>query len=84
MKNIVLDAYILNNREHVHEYLQEKFEFPKYYGRNLDALFDCLTDLSETEVIIKLDGVSEEGFRDIIEVFQDASAENQSLKVSIV
>ncbi|WP_433269785.1 barstar family protein [Actinosynnema sp. CS-041913] len=24
----------------------EAMEFPDYYGRNLDALYDCLTDLS--------------------------------------
>lgn len=26
-----------------HSILQEKFELPKYYGKNLDALWDCIT-----------------------------------------
>ena len=31
----------------IHEYLAEKFGFPSYYGKNLDALYDCLTDICE-------------------------------------
>ncbi len=28
------------------------FDFPSWYGRNLDALADCLTDLTEPTVLI--------------------------------
>lgn len=47
MRKIILDFDGMETREEVQEYLAEKFEFPDYYGRNLDALFDCLTDISE-------------------------------------
>ena len=30
-----------------HDALAQAFGFPEYYGRNLDALHDCLTDLHE-------------------------------------
>jgi hypothetical protein len=29
----------------MHESLQDVFRFPEYYGKNLDALWDCMTDL---------------------------------------
>ncbi|MBO5066568.1 MAG: barstar family protein [Clostridia bacterium] len=29
----------------IHEKIQEGLKFPGYYGKNLDALWDCLTDM---------------------------------------
>lgn len=48
-------ALILGGREHsladVHTVLSVQLDFPACYGRNLDALYDCLTDISrETEI----------------------------------
>lgn len=51
MRKIVLDFSGLKTRNEIHEYLAEKMEFPEYYGRNLDALYDCLTDISEPTAI---------------------------------
>ena len=31
----------------IHDQLAETLHFPDYYGRNLDALFDCLTEIEE-------------------------------------
>ena len=42
-----MKTVLLNGPEITHELLAEKFGFPPYYGRNLDALHDCLTDISE-------------------------------------
>lgn len=33
--------------EEIHDRFAEALRLPVYYGRNLDALFDCLTDLQE-------------------------------------
>ena len=53
MRKIILDFDGMETREEVQEYLAEKFEFPDYYGRNLDALYDCLTaELTEETGII--------------------------------
>ncbi len=64
-----------------HDYLKEVFNFPEYYGKNLDALYDCLCEIGvETEIIlINGDGVS----RDMIETFEDAASENENLKFKI-
>ena len=45
MAEIVLDGRTLETMEEVHERFAPVF--PAYYGRNLDALFDCLTDCPE-------------------------------------
>lgn len=64
-----------------HDYLKEVFNFPDYYGKNLDALYDCLCEIGvETEIIlINSDAVSQ----DIIDTFIDASSENENLKFKI-
>lgn len=56
MKKITLDfggltsAAALTRRE-IHEYIAEKMAFPEYYGHNLDALYDCLTDITEPTAV---------------------------------
>lgn len=32
-------------KELIHNYIAQKMDFPDYYGKNLDALYDCLTDI---------------------------------------
>ena len=43
--HVILDARKLGNRDTAHAYLKKVFSFPDYYGNNLDALHDCLTEL---------------------------------------
>ncbi len=31
----------------LHDILSKALDFPEWYGRNLDALYDCLTDAGE-------------------------------------
>ncbi len=56
MKKITIDfggpdaAAALSRRE-IHEYIAEKMDFPPYYGHNLDALYDCLTDICEPTAV---------------------------------
>ncbi len=52
MRTIYLRAGFLCEEELAHEYLQEVLELPEYYGKNLDALYDCLTEFSDVEIVI--------------------------------
>ena len=45
MIELTLDGAI--GMEAIHEQLAQNLHFPDYYGRNLDALFDCLTEVEE-------------------------------------
>ena len=63
-----------------HDYLKEALDFPDNYGKNLDALYDCLTEIScEIELIN-----SEEVDKDILDTFRDASNENNLLNLKIL
>ena len=42
--NYKLDFLKTENYRDIHSILQQGLDFPDYYGANLDALWDCLTD----------------------------------------
>ena len=44
--NLTVDLSDIKTVEELHAALKEAFEFPDYYGGNLEALHDCLTDLA--------------------------------------
>ena len=54
MKVVILDGTTSPTKEALHEHLARELNFPDWYGGNLDALFDCLTAVSE-EVALSLD-----------------------------
>ncbi len=45
VETIGLDGGLLKNREDAMEFLGNALCLPEWWGRNLDALHDCLTDL---------------------------------------
>lgn len=47
MKEVHLYGEGMKSRAAAHDQLTEKLELPGYYGRNLDALWDCLMERSE-------------------------------------
>jgi hypothetical protein len=46
---ITLDASSWRSVSDLHRDVASAFEFPSYYGRNLDALNDCLSDVARFE-----------------------------------
>ena len=53
MLHIILNGAQLSTREKMHAYLAKMLHLPAYYGNNLDALHDCLTEIGEeTELIL--------------------------------
>ena len=47
MKNITIDCRGFVPRSDLHKAFADALAFPDHYGNNLDALHDCLTDISE-------------------------------------
>ena len=68
-------------REQLHDYLQEMLPLPAYYGRNLDALYDCLTELPETEITWSHMEQADDSFPQVLRVFRAAARENPALTI---
>ena len=47
MKKMLLDFRMIKTRKQVQEYLADSLDFSHYYGKNLDSLYDMLTDINE-------------------------------------
>ena len=67
-------------KENGHDYIMEALDFPEYYGKNLDALYDCLTEIECEIELINSDCVE----KDILDTFTDAASENDFLKFEII
>lgn len=51
MEKITIDLSSVESRSDIHDILISAFELPEDYGRNLDALYDCLSTKYIGEVI---------------------------------
>ena len=74
---MILDGKLIN--EQGHDYLSEALNFPDYYGKNLDALYDCLCEIEADIELINSNFVDGE----IIDTFKDAACENKFLNFEI-
>ena len=86
MKNVSLDAKKMVEKEKMHDYLAKKFDLPDHYGRNLDALFDCLCEINEPTLIkLKNENALEAGLKEsLTQLFLDVCAENELVKFELV
>ena len=46
--NVTIDCALIHTKEDLHRIFAEALAFPDWYGKNLDALHDCLTTLTGT------------------------------------
>lgn len=80
MSIYLLDGKDMTSREAAYEVIAKEMDFPDYFGKNLDALYDCLTDMSsESTVIFVNTALLQEYLGDyaekILSCFRDASSE---------
>lgn len=71
---MILDGELISKQGH--DYIMDALNLPDYYGKNLDALYDCLTEMDCEIEIINAEMVS----KDIIDTFKDAASENDFLR----
>lgn len=88
MREIRLDGRAMTTREMAHDMLSQALSLPPYYGRNLDALHDCLTDIAQpTRITLRhASSMTEAQGRygeQLLRVLRDAATENGNLTVSI-
>lgn len=49
--DVMLDFENISSKNSLHQYLKEQLGLPEYYGENLDALHDCLSEKREPVTI---------------------------------
>lgn len=82
---VILDCALLTDRDTAHPHLKEQFGFPDYYGANLDALYDCLMEVSDCQIVLHNPGALYENGdygSILLETLQDAVRDNPSLELS--
>ena len=85
MREIVLDCRDIANKRQLHEALKAVLCLPEWYGKNLDALFDCLTELDDETHLILQNWDHEATFACGFEsVFTDAATENKAFTYTII
>ena len=83
----VLDGSLFTDQKTAHRLISQALSFPDYYGANLDALYDCLTELGKTEINLfscamirrNLNAYGEK----MLTVFQDAAEANPNLTLKM-
>ena len=82
MKRVILDGAAIETPGQLHDALTEALGLPEWYGRNLDALHDCLTILKDVELVLRNwpgDGYLARARR----VMADSAAENDRIQLTV-
>lgn len=88
MVNIIIDGRSMGTKEMAHLHLKWALKAPKYYGKNLDALWDILSTYDKAvniSLINKEYLIADLGDygQSLIEVFIDAEKENENISFQV-
>lgn len=88
MNEILLDGTTITSMTEIHRTLADALSFPEWYGGTLDALHDCLCELSENTCITlrHTDELSETlgpAFPRLCRVLLTSAEENPYLKIQL-
>ncbi len=82
---ILIDCARIDGSREFHYALAQQLQFPEWYGNNLDALHDCLTDIHEGTILTFTSwshlAAFGQGFRRCLE---DAESKNPHLTIHIL
>jgi len=77
MKTVTLDCTNIQTPAQLHQRLAMALSFPDWYGHNLDALYDCLTEISEEICLVLAGWDTLDSFREgFLQTMEDASQDN--------
>lgn len=88
MRKITLDIEKMRSLPMLHKYLHTALALPEYYGANLDALYDCLTEMSESTELVVPKKVADEAYlgwygQQFLQMLEDAAAANEALQITL-
>lgn len=78
---LLCDLNAFSDMEEAYDYLEKELSLPSWFGRNMDGLYDCLTDIGYPLTFL-LPPV-QEGLpaKRILPVLEDAAKENPNLSI---
>ena len=69
MKIVTIDGAKMTSKVEAHAHISDALDFPMYYGKNLDALADCLSEIPrETTIVLR----NMDAARDVLGEYADA------------
>lgn len=88
MRRIVLNGRFMRTKEKAHRHIKRRLRLPAYYGNNLDALSDCLSELPETRITLRHAGALRAGLgaeyaAKLLSVLVAATGENPRLHLCV-
>ena len=88
MKTIIIDGNEIISMNNIHRIFAEELCYPEWYGRNLDALYDCLGDVTEeVEIVFENTDELEENlgisFKKLCAVLDAVCEENDNISVQM-
>ena len=90
MQNIVLDFTGCKHLFSIHTILKDSFGFPEWYGKNLDALWDCLYNYCDWELHVSIKGLNtlpqelDEYIKKMFIVFERVQSENPNIMFEVI
>ena len=86
-RRLALNARRMTTREEAHAHMQARLRLPQWYGKNLDALNDCLGEINTpTRIIVRNAPKLKVSLGDygtkILDVLERAAEENPNLQIS--
>ena len=86
MRKLVIDFAGVTDRASVHERIKNGLELPEYYGSNMDALHDCLSEMTNCEITLSnidaLYALDIIGVK-ILKVFEEAADTNDTILILV-
>ena len=85
---VVLNGKRMDTREHAHSHLARRLRLPDWYGRNLDALCDCLGEINvPTVILLRNAGFMKQSLGDyggkLVSVLSAMTGENTNLSLVV-
>ena len=89
MRQVTISGASFSSMEEIHDFLARELAFPSYYGKNLSALYDVLTETDlETEITVDFtdmeEGKLKESLLRMASVIGDAMSDNAAISLTIV
>lgn len=86
MKYVYLNKNTVTSLDDLYSRFSEGFNFPAYFGANLDALYDCLTESTADRLVLisdrdYLNDLLGPAFSRVCHVLVDAARETPSLRI---